>query len=813
MYLRFLKLTRQLFLSGAKLQTILSLCLLISITNSCVESASNGKSKRGGGGIANTPSSVSPGYGRYMADNPIIVSNNTALSNTVSIATLLQPTQIFITNNQFLQESCTLGSTTISSCYEVYAAENTSFITAPENRWGFNAASTEFRQVNTMAHLNKIISRYETDVAYTFVQSQPPALSVIYPYQGTSIPASWLGSDNAFWFGSDSLTTYADCDIPDNASYDASTREICLGSLTGISNVFFSHDPTVTYHEVGHSFSDTFLNMRNQVDATLQNTSIRADIGYIFYDEGGAIGEGVADYFSYYTNNRKHVGEWALGRFLSQSRPLTEADPIHNGTLTTDSDNRYSYPAFVNYAPTEPTEEIEDVHVAGMIFSHFLVALTEDMQSYCGMSEYNAIQNIFYLLAETFGEIGDLTAQGTDDTTLLNYSINMNNDSVQSTEWLEKNNSINFRRVSQTLGRKFTTIFSDLSLARCNGGTYPVDRFEQLLDSYGLLLFSTYNKNGNHETGGHVGSNPVVNPSNKIKTVTVPKVLLTLDPTENSSPAFIIDDRATMISLASSLAGQLDETLSTLLIDDEQPELELPYNNGNNKISPGEFIGLALNLYNNSNSDMGGVQILANDWDHFSSTGQACPNFGDNFPSIAEGGKDISGESSSIPGECTHITRNNGTAGGSDTIAPVCFVQVSEDNATQWVSQSALMTKIGLDSSKCLRGSGSTSDCFVNFLEGGDQAVYSKIPPKSSWTSIKPTEAGVPQFTVNNLLFFETSPWIPPGTTFNCRFRTRFTNCSDCFEDSTNANDDYLDFQYAGGEPFKIINFQFTVTN
>ncbi|MEX0797926.1 MAG: hypothetical protein WD025_00680, partial [Bacteriovoracaceae bacterium] len=56
----------------------------------------------------------------------------------------------------------------------------------------------------------------------------------------------------------------------------------------------------------------------------------------------------------------------------------------------------------------------------------------------------------------------------------------------------------------------------------------------------------------------------------------------------------------------------------------------------------------------------------------------------------------------------------------------------------------------------------------------------------------------------------EVSKWIAPGTTFSCRFRARFSNCSDCFNDP-DTGEEYMDYELAGEKPYKVINFKFTV--
>ena len=206
---------------------------------------------------------------------------------------------------------------------------------------------------------------------------------------------------------------------------------------------------------------------------------------------------------------------------------------------------------------------------------------------------------------------------------------------------------------------------------------------------------------------------------------------------------------------------------------------------------------------------MGGVRLLANDWDH-TKNGAPCNNLGDNFPLASEGAADLTGDNAATPGDCSYITRDNGLEAFED-IAPVCLVELNDDDATKWVTQDKLRTQMGLPKNRCLGGENSLKDCFIRAVKGADHSFYSRIEPKQTWAETLITDDGVPQFSSSNVLYFEISPSIPPGTTFNCRLRASFSNCEDCHHDALNGNDDYLDYEYSGAKPFKIINFQFTV--
>ena len=55
-------------------------------------------------------------------------------------------------------------------------------------------------------------------------------------------------------------------------------------------------------------------------------------------------------------------------------------------------------------------------------------------------------------------------------------------------------------------------------------------------------------------------------------------------------------------------------------------------------------------------------------------------------------------------GDCGYITRENGqkVSEKNETIAPICFALVQEENETRWVGQEVLMEKLGATSADCL---------------------------------------------------------------------------------------------------------------
>jgi hypothetical protein len=788
---------RERIYSQNKLSAHVALLVLITLLSGCLSSSNSGGGKRGSGGVSNSSSSVSPGYGRILKDNPIILSKNYSLAPDVNLNSLLVSSQDFITNNQFLIGSCSAGGgASIPECFETRTNESATYLSSLKERWAFNANSAEWLQVQTFGHMDRFLQKFHSDLTWTYSQRAG--------YQ-SSLPSTLFSSSRkAYFLGSQRLYGLSDCGVEDNAFYSPATTTMCLGHDSLFPQVKFAQDNTIIYHELGHTIAQVMMNMRGAVNSSI---STRSALGYLTYDEAGSIGEGLADFFSFVMNKRTHFAEWALGRFLSLSRPMSEDDSLHAAGISADEDSRLSYPAYLNYDPNDPTVIFEDIHNAGMIFSHFLVATTNELQSYCGMTQDDSVQSVVSLVMESMAEMGDMTSFGADSR--MSYGVNHSPDNAL--EWVSKANPINYRRFIQTFSKFFMRIYGSPSLARCGGFAFPQDALERLVDSYGLLLFRTYNDNLNGVIDGHAGTNRVVNQQNRIKSVYANKSLLKMDPRENASLAFVFDKGADVRNAMSALqaSGAIGQISSQIPSD-------FGYNNGNGQISPGEVIGLSLSIYNDSNTTMAGVQVLANDWDHGKiDTNDAnklkpCNTHGDSWPLSSEGAADTSMENGNTPGECTYVTRENG-AEAAETLAPVCWVQINETSSTVWASQDALRKKIALNPSSCLGGSDSPNDCFVRAIKGADQSFYSVINSKKTWAESVSNNGEAPSFNLGNVLFFEVSPWIPPGTTFNCRMRARFTNCEDCWHDANASFDDYLDYEFSGAKPFKILHFQFTV--
>jgi hypothetical protein len=752
---------------------------------SCVPSIGSNPRTRDISNIVSGNANVALYQGRVLADNPIIISKNNDLPDTVNLNTLLST--VPITVNSFLKGSASCNG--LEYCFEVREIkESPSALQTATGKWGYDASSVEFLQVNTFYHLNAVADLFFTNLS----RSYDRAYFGTTPLYDSSLPKNIQSTTTPGVFNlvTAPLIAYANCDAADNAYFERTTQTLCLGYMSGHPAVKWAQDSTVIYHETGHFFQRLQLNLRNSL------VGPRADMGNLSYDEAGSIGEGISDYYSYFVNGRTHFAEWAAGRFLNASRPMSERDPMHVASISTDPDQRLSYPTFLDYNPNDPTIQLEDIHYSGMIISHYLVALTEDLQDKCLMPKRDASDLVIHLVSETLAELGDLSSNGTQSVN-TNNKINLN--AVFSKDWFRLVNPINYRSFTQTFAKNLMNNLSNTilnpALNRCNSGVYTRDQIESLIDQYGLLLFRTYNENRNLSTLTGAKINTPVNATNRKKSVLISKNLLILDPTVNASSAYVIDNRVQIQTLVTTLQ-------SGLLIGNLSPQTpsDFGFNNDNGKMSPGEVVAVALNIYNNSNTMMGGIQILANDWNHADASGKPCQFLAsmsnDQWPLVSEGGVPCATTSATLPTD----------------FAPVCFIQSNSTTATQWISQKDFQTKMALDSSFCLDPT-KQNECFIRAIKGADQAHYSKINPKSTWgqTMADPTTGKATSLDGANIILFEVSKHIPPGTVVDCRLRLRFTNCEDCYHDPLRNNYDYTDIDYNGPRPFKIIHLQIPI--
>ena len=361
--------------------------------------------------FSNIPSTVSPYYGRYFRDNPIALSQNKNLEANGHLGAYLGSSQ-FITDNPFLIGSCR----DIDECFAVKADSEADYLTEELNRWAFPVPTSSFRQVQTFGNIRDISHRFLEWLLFSFETAQKANYTSAHPKElfSPTLRPYWLRSHTEEK-SSEKLMAYSDCNsVEDNAYFSPAKNEICLGKLSFVNNFYFTLDPTITWHEAGHAFNKILLNTRNM--ASPQNILVDTELGYHFYDEAGAIGEGISDYWSFAMNLRTHMGEWALGRYLYASRPLSEDDPLHISFLNTNSSNRLSYPHYIHYDSNDPQIFNEDIHMAGQVISHFLTAFTFEVEKRCGVELIHAVRYIVHLMMESFAELGDQTSLGFDNS-------------------------------------------------------------------------------------------------------------------------------------------------------------------------------------------------------------------------------------------------------------------------------------------------------------------------------------------------------------------------------------------------------------
>lgn len=791
-------------------------------------------------------------------DSPYILEGAQYSLNANMKGSVDESTPEFITNKNQLKGDCTISlfnsisnvDHTISDCLQSYASKSASQQILPrksDGTWIFPTNSSEFYQVNGHFHVQRGINTFfeKLKFAYDTVHFNPS-----FQMNRKSIPY-YLDETGLYWFqavtpSNDNffrnsfLTSYNLCNLELNAQFNPAGPELCFGKWSAHPNFFFIQDPSIIYHELGHALIAVMMNMRNGTPGAAPH-ALRSNLSAYGYDESGSIGEGLADYYSFVMNQRTHFGEWALGRSVNASRPISENDKLHISAVSETSEGRLSYPQYVLYDPNSPNTPIEDVHYAGQIISHYLVALTKEFQNQCSLPSASAhdisTSYVMLLLAETLSELGDLRSVGYDITSSIPASPAVsfaNLDSTASYMWSQVVNPPTYRKFSQILSKNI--------LKYITGGLCPSftkNESEQLLDDYGLLLFKTYNNDGSStkdkaiqvsSTGtvpaAVISAPTATHENNRRKTVLVSKQLLSLSETNTDTDIatyYIIDDQKNMSGILQNLLFKgYPMNLST-------GTASVEYNNANIKISPGEIVGIVPNLFNESNSAISGVHLLANDWDHvhITDTTGANGNFKpckvDEVTTLAQGA--VEGETcSTTMGNYKRHVKTSGVF-ATEAAAPICLVQLETDDVAKWVSQNEFRKKQGLSlqDKDCLGYSSTTTDqdftfnpheCLVRVLPGANKAFYSKIDPQKSYVDTMRNGNPDHAFGPGNAIIFEVNKWIPPGTKFRCRMRAKFSNCSDCFSDATDAtNDDYIDKEYNGAKPFKIINFEFEVND
>ncbi len=840
-------------LAGSHLK-ILSIGIMLIVLSACNPTVAPSVGDAFSGQLV-SPAQADRAY--VYQDNPIILSGGVNFSSSVNFEKFINPTALFITSNSTLETDCmfsqkTFGGAYIQSnrtnCLRVLDSDAAGVTPAQKNQgtWIFAPGSNEFYQVQMMYHSQKVITTFlsyltsiHEDLHLNSAIPHPPTL----PYNLYQTNSFWFKSNDNQLFGE--LTGYSNCNEQKNAYFSPSDLKVCMGFDSNLPGFRFVQDPSVIYHEVGHALVKIMMNARNSWN-TISGTSlnpVNSDLGSIFYDEAGSINEGIADYLSYMINRRTHFGEWALGRFYKSSRPLTEDDPIHAPDISTADDERLSYPHYLMYDPNEPEVAIEDIHYAGQITSHYLVALTEKLKNSCSSilsvtdKHKKAVQYVLLALSETLAELGDLNAQGTDYNKLAGVYFN-NLNPTRSYLWAQEVNPANYRRFYQIMAKN---IYHNISSQLCP--EFDKASSEKLLDNYGLLLFNSYNDDGDSGDGTKtftdlhnsfinvmkIFSRPLttltaVDPANRTKSVMVSKEMIELVNDPDKAPYFVLDSKSVIKKAIAALKFEGKVIQPTQGVSD--PE----YNNNNLKISPGEVVGVILNLKNKSNSKIAGVQVHGGDWDHMKvmnqTTGEIQPCVFNNWPLESEGGqKDTT---TLVPGSCSYITRTadkfKKVAGlyPKDPLSPACIVQYSANNETKWVSQDFYRKNpnLLLQDKDCINNSSADynpNECLVRVLPGAQFASMSVIDPQKTYgDTLKGNSTSAPIFNSSAGLLLEVNKWVPPGTIFNCRLRVRFSNCSDCYENSNSAQtpkDDYLDYEHAGAAPYKLINLQFTVTD
>ncbi|WPU66374.1 gluzincin family metallopeptidase [Peredibacter starrii] len=788
-------------------------------------------------------------------DNPTIYEGPNYGPNNPDMNRIVDKTKFeFITNNTTLTSNCSIdfffyGNYTDSLANCVRSLSNSTQTQAlprkSDRTYIFDVGTPEFYQVNALYHINLGTKAFFDKLSFAY--NTIHALSAGIP---KSIP-QYLKDSDMFWFKSvtntdskqfknDFLTSYSQCHLDDNASFSPAGPTLCFGGSATHTNFYFVQDPTVIYHELAHALVSVMMNIRN--GTANQKHPLRSNLGGYGYDEGGSLNEGIADYFSFVINKRTHFGEWALGRGLNQSRPMSESDAIHITGVEETSEGRLSYPQYLLYDPNFPDDPHEDVHYAGQIVSHYLVALTKSFKNECNISTESdgghdkATSYVMLLLAETLSEIGDLNAKGIDDywgpysnNTVFFNNLDFNNSYI----WSHVNNQATYRRFFQIFSKN---IYKYITGNICP--SFDKNDSEKLLDDYGLLLFKTYNNNGNSTKDRSLSYNSVVSfiptqgltqvsENNRRKSVLVSKQLLQLaektDTNTDRVGFYIIDNRTDMQNLLTDLLFKgFTVPLSTSVSS-------IDYNNNNIKVSPGEVVAIIPNLQNNSNSTMAGVQLLASDWDHVHITDDTTGNFKpcviDSVTTVDQGGEAGNTCTTTDP-EYKRLVKNTSTGKfPTSAAAPVCMVQLEEGSSTRWVSQNEFRKKNGLSllDKDCLgyNSTGTTDtdftfnphECLVRFLPGANHSFYSKIDAQKTYYESVVKESSNKTFNAGNLMIMEVNKWIPPGTKFRCRMRARFNNCTDCYTDGTYSNDDYIDSELNGAKPFQIINFDFDVND
>lgn len=816
------------------------------------------------------------GAGLVYLTNPIVNGESTPDYQNNTFSRKITDNVSLIENCSFKVISSNTTSTTLLPCFQVRNTDDSTStpLVSSNGGWTYTFGSDSFYQVSTFYHVKTMMNQVLESLSF--------AQNISYLNRIFTLPSStnfFLPETQAFWLTQNTITqtlnVLSKCYLADdeiNAFYSPAESKICLGYNSNF-NFRFAQDPSIIYHELGHTFVDILLNQRNTyLDTNNIPVAIpyKVNLGKFSYDEGGAINEGIADFFSYYMNKRSKLGEWALGKGFNAARPVTESDSLHHATFTTTE--KLSYPRYLHYDSNVPFGQTnsakETKHNAGQITSHYLVALHKTIQNTCsfptntsGLSTANykhkmANNYLVYLLSETLGELGDQTSKGSDF--FRNQDVAFENLNPENAyEWNESVDTITYRKFYKTIAKN---IYHSLSMYMCP--SFTKDESESLLDQYGLLLFKNYTDEGSglntadnspviyrdiasvHPDGltsattDFNATSTIVDEINRNNSILISKDLISLPSTGSGlSTAYLIDKRSDIENILTDLTFKgISVTTSTGLAGVE-------YNNNNIQIGPGEIVGVSLNIINNSNSSMAGLEILGNDWDHMKlvdstkryvnrhSNENNATNSADlaefkpcqfnGFPLISEGALT---DTTELDGDCSNNSKDNKKIDldGSgypmhalDSPQPICLVKHQFENEDRWVSQNYKRKTMNLLDSNCLNNANSgdsfnPNSCLVRILPGASNAVYSKLDSGKTLAGTLTQDGSSFELKSSNIVLFEINKETPPGTQFSCRFRARMSNCSDCFSDSN--GDEYSASDYTSNKPFKVINFSFTVT-
>lgn len=305
---------------------------------------------------------------------------------------------------------------------------------------GFNAfsAKNEFMYSHQSDSFQEAMSYYYGDSYRTALDGA----SVLLPTDPVMIVAHCMLEDNAFY------TRYIDAN-------GVTQKRVCLGDSVTTPGASYADDASVVVHELQHA-------------TTIDSYSVSAELNQFWYDEAGAINEGVSDFMALsflepivpLFDDPALFSRWALGTFDPHyagergAHTCPEYDPQYptcrdlsaGGTLFSAAANRVSYvypdglgwpygrnftgPGFVRNAFRTYTAQ-EEIHNAGAIATGALwdaylkvKALRSDSASaFQAMSQVTmtAIKQLtkpstHHRSPVTFTEFGDKLAAAADAT-------------------------------------------------------------------------------------------------------------------------------------------------------------------------------------------------------------------------------------------------------------------------------------------------------------------------------------------------------------------------------------------------------------